>query len=251
MPIAGESTDRGDIIIAPNVANTIHRLKRNLVLVRPTEQRRARGLLQRELNVIVALLGLVLLLPLIVVVALLVKLTTPGPVFYKQVRVGVDRRQGRPGGNWRRNTDYGGKLFTMYKFRTMYVQPGASEEVWASEGDPRITPIGRWLRTYRIDELPQLYNVLKGDMNIVGPRPEQPRIFIQLRDMIDGYDQRQRVLPGITGVAQINHHYDRTIDDVRVKLGYDLAYAARQSALEDLRTMLRTVPVVIFRRGGW
>jgi lipopolysaccharide/colanic/teichoic acid biosynthesis glycosyltransferase len=206
---------------------------------------------QRELNVAVASIGLVLCLPVFIVLALLVKLSSKGPIFYKQPRVGVDRRGGRPGGNGRRKVDYGGKLFTMYKFRTMYTQTGPAQQVWAQKADPRVTPIGRVLRKYRLDELPQLINVLKGEMNIVGPRPEQPEIFVKLRDQVESYSQRQRVLPGITGFAQINHHYDLSIDDVRTKVKFDLEYAARQSALEDLRTMMRTVPVILFRRGGW
>ncbi|HEY0811393.1 MAG TPA: sugar transferase [Longimicrobiales bacterium] len=206
---------------------------------------------QRELNVLVAVVGLILCLPVFAVVAVLVKLSSRGPVFYKQPRVGVDRRAGRPGGNGRRKIDYGGKLFTIYKFRTMFTQEGPAQQVWAGKEDPRITPIGRVLRKYRLDELPQLINVLKGDMNIVGPRPEQPEIFLRLRDEVESYGERQRVLPGITGLAQINHHYDMTIDDVRTKVKFDLEYASRQSALEDLRTMVRTVPVVFFRRGGW
>jgi lipopolysaccharide/colanic/teichoic acid biosynthesis glycosyltransferase len=206
---------------------------------------------QRELNVLVAFIGLIVCLPVFAVVAILVKLSSRGPVFYKQDRVGVDRRGGRPGGNGRRKIDYGGKLFTIYKFRTMYTQDGPAAQVWADKADPRVTPIGSVLRKYRLDELPQLINVLKGDMNIVGPRPEQPEIFLRLREQVESYGERQRVLPGITGLAQINHHYDMTIDDVRTKVKFDLEYASRQSALEDLRTMVRTVPVVFFRRGGW
>lgn len=206
---------------------------------------------QRELNVLVALFGLLVCLPVFAILALVVKLSSPGPVFYKQLRVGVDRRGGRPGGNGRRKIDYGGKLFTIYKFRTMYAQTGPAQQVWAGKEDPRVTPIGRVLRKYRLDELPQLFNVLKGDMNIVGPRPEQPEIVLKLREQVENYIDRQRVLPGITGLAQINHHYDMCVDDVRTKVRYDLEYAARQSALEDLRTMVRTVPVVLFRKGGW
>ncbi|HET9439716.1 MAG TPA: sugar transferase [Longimicrobiales bacterium] len=206
---------------------------------------------QRELNVLVAFLGLLICLPVFAILAVIVKISSPGPVFYKQQRVGVDRRGGRPGGNGRRKIDYGGKLFTIYKFRTMFTQTGNAPQVWADKADPRVTPVGRVLRKYRLDELPQLFNVLKGDMNIVGPRPEQPEIFLKLREQVERYGDRQRVLPGITGFAQINHHYDMTIDDVRTKVRFDLEYAARQSAMEDLRTMVRTVPVVLFRRGGW
>jgi lipopolysaccharide/colanic/teichoic acid biosynthesis glycosyltransferase len=225
----------------------------SLVLVTPNAQaeRQRAARLQRILNVAVATIGLALALPVMVVVAILVKLSSRGPIFYTQLRVGVDRRQGRPGGNWRRKVDYGGRLFKIYKFRTMYV-PDAKDagETWAKPDDPRVTSIGRFLRQYRLDELPQLWNVLKGDMNIVGPRPEQPAIFMELRERIHGYTERQRVLPGITGWAQINQQYDRCIDDVRRKLEYDLEYAARQSALEDLRIMLRTFPVIVFRKGA-
>lgn len=224
-----------------------------LVLVAPkAKTRRERALRgQRLLNVVVAAIALVLALPVMVVVALLVKLSSRGPIFYTQLRVGVDRRQGRPGGNWRRKVDYGGRLFKIYKFRTMYVpETSDPDQTWAQPNDPRVTPVGRFLRAYRLDELPQLWNVLKGDMNIVGPRPEQPAIFMELREQIHGYTLRQRVLPGITGWAQINQQYDRCIDDVRRKLEYDLEYAARQSALEDLKIMLRTVPVIVFRKGA-
>jgi lipopolysaccharide/colanic/teichoic acid biosynthesis glycosyltransferase len=185
------------------------------------------------------------------IVALLVKLSSPGPALYRQTRVGVDRRTSS-GGNFRRRIDYGGRLFTIYKFRTMYVDPDAQpKQQWAAKGDPRITPIGRFLRQTRLDELPQLINVIKGDMNVVGPRPEQPNIFLQLREQVDGYARRQRVLPGITGWAQVNQSYDQNLDDVRRKVKLDLEYAARMSAAEDLKIMLRTVPVILLRSGGW
>jgi lipopolysaccharide/colanic/teichoic acid biosynthesis glycosyltransferase len=131
----------------------------------------------------------------------------------------------------------------------MYVQSRPAE-VWASKDDPRITPVGRFLRAYRLDELPQLLNVLKGDMNVVGPRPEQPRIFQELRRELDRYPERQRVLPGITGWAQINHHYDQTLEDVERKLQLDLEYIQRRSAFEDIKIMARTMPVMLFRRGA-
>jgi lipopolysaccharide/colanic/teichoic acid biosynthesis glycosyltransferase len=138
----------------------------------------------------------------------------------------------------------------MYKFRTMFMEEGSAREVWAAKDDPRITPVGRFLRVYRLDELPQLLNVLKGDMNIVGPRPEQPSIFQSLRASLDDYPERQKVLPGITGWAQINHHYDQSLDDVKRKLRLDLQYIRRRSAVEDLKIMARTMPVMIFRKGA-
>ena len=123
--------------------------------------------------------------------------------------------------------------------------------MWARPNDPRVTAIGRLLRLYRLDELPQLLNVLRGDMDVVGPRPEQPAIFARLRLQIDRYQERQRVRPGITGWAQINQCYDTCVDDVRSKLQHDLEYISRQSFLEDLKIMLRTLPVVIGKRGAW
>jgi lipopolysaccharide/colanic/teichoic acid biosynthesis glycosyltransferase len=207
----------------------------------------------RALNVVLALLALVSLLPLMLVIAVLIKLTSRGPVLYTQERVGQDRRQrGVAALNHRRSHDWGGRPFTMYKFRTMRVDAEQhSGAVWAQERDSRVTPIGGVLRQYRLDELPQLVNVLRGEMNIVGPRPERPTIFAELRSHIAEYPLRQRAKPGITGLAQINHHYDRSLDDVRTKVGYDLEYIRRQSLREDLRIMLKTIPVILLRRGGW
>jgi lipopolysaccharide/colanic/teichoic acid biosynthesis glycosyltransferase len=110
--------------------------------------------------------------------------------------------------------------------------------------------VGRFLRAYRLDELPQLFNVLKGDMNVVGPRPEQPEIFKELREKVDGYQHRQRVLPGITGWAQVNHHYDQCVEDVKRKLEYDLDYISRRSPVEDLMIMTRTPVVMVLKQGS-
>jgi lipopolysaccharide/colanic/teichoic acid biosynthesis glycosyltransferase len=208
---------------------------------------------QRALNFALALAALVALLPIFVLLAVLVKLTSRGPVFYLQERIGLDRRAPGPGAaNHRRGPDLGGRPFTIYKFRTMYLDAERhSGAVWAAPADPRVTLLGRVLRQYRLDELPQLLNVLKGEMNIVGPRPERPTIFAELRSHIAEYPLRQRTKPGITGLAQINHHYDRSLDDVRTKVGYDLEYIRRQCLREDLRIMLKTIPVVLLRRGGW
>lgn len=205
----------------------------------------------RALSVVVAAVGIVACAPLLIAIALIVRLTSPGPVLYTQVRVGVDRRRPGSQNTGRRRIDHGGKPFKIYKFRTMYVGSDHGVEQWATPDDPRVTPIGRILRRYRLDELPQLINVLRGEMNVVGPRPEQPEIFMELRDRIENYAWRQRVLPGITGWAQINHHYDRTLEDVQRKLAYDLEYVERRCWREDLRIMLRTVPVILLRRGGW
>jgi lipopolysaccharide/colanic/teichoic acid biosynthesis glycosyltransferase len=202
---------------------------------------------------VVAVTGLVVGFPLMLLIAVLVKVSSPGPAIFRQVRVGLDRRwlrSRRP--DSRRQEDTGGKPFTIYKFRTMTSGGHLPDaEVWASPHDPRVTRIGRVLRQYRLDELPQLWNVITGDMNIVGPRPEQPRILLNLRQQITEYPARQRVRPGITGWAQINHHYDRSIDDVRRKVAFDLEYIERQSVAEDLWIMARTVPVILTRYGAW
>ena len=207
---------------------------------------------RRALNILVATVGLVVAFPLMLLIAALIKLTSRGPVLFTQTRVGLDRRAlSGAGGNTRRHTDLGGTPFTMYKFRTMHPANETTSETWAQPEDGRVTGLGQVLRKFRLDELPQLFNVLKGDMNIVGPRPEQPTIFVYLREQIEGYQRRQRVRPGITGWAQINQGYDTSVDDVRRKVRYDLEYIRRQSALEDLRIMARTLPVMLRRRGAW
>jgi len=207
----------------------------------------------RFLSIVIALVGLVVAAPLMLVIAILIKLTSPGPVLYSQARVGLDRRTSRSyDGKCRRFLDLGGRAFKIYKFRTMCHAPQERDlAVWARPNDPRVTPLGRVLRKFRLDELPQLVNVLRGDMNIVGPRPEQPRIFADLRTKIGHYHERQRVPPGITGWAQIHHHYDRSMDDVRRKVEYDLEYVSDRSVAKDLKIIARTLPVMLFQRGGW
>ena len=222
------------------------------VAMRPP-QKRGRDRAIRALNICVALIGLMITAPLLAVVALLVKATSRGPAIYKQPRVGLDRRQSRgPAAlNHRRKADQGGKIFTIYKFRTMYSdQRQTAPQVWASADDPRITPVGRLLRQTRLDELPQLFNVLKGDMNIVGPRPEQPAIFEGLRQELQTYGKRQRVLPGITGLAQISLPYDTSINDVKNKVDLDLEYIRRRSVGHDLLIMAKTMPVMVLRKGA-
>jgi lipopolysaccharide/colanic/teichoic acid biosynthesis glycosyltransferase len=217
--------------------------------VTPRERSEA---LSRGLNIVLATIGLIVASPLILLIALAVKLTSRGPVLYSQSRVGVDRRSRFGKADDRRVYDLGGRPFMMYKFRTMHVNAEADgRAVWAKKVDPRVTLVGRVLRRTRLDELPQLYNVLLGDMNIVGPRPERPTIFADLRENIPEYPMRQRVKPGITGWAQINQCYDVSMDCVREKVRYDLEYLRRQSIAEDLRIMTMTVPVMLFRKGGW
>jgi len=205
---------------------------------------------RRVLNVAVAVIGIVLTLPLMTVIAIAIRLTSSGPVIFRQQRVGIDRRVGPRGPvEERRVTDAGGRIFTMYKFRTMYYRP-RNREVWSRPGDPRVTPVGRVLRAYRMDELPQLFNVLRGEMNVVGPRPEQPRIFSSLADKFGSYRMRQRVLPGITGMAQIQLPYDQSLDDVRKKMDKDLEYIEKRGFWTDFKIMLRTVKVLFFKRGS-
>jgi lipopolysaccharide/colanic/teichoic acid biosynthesis glycosyltransferase len=205
----------------------------------------------RVVNLSLASVALVAIAPIMALVAVLVRITSPGPAFYSQTRVGVDRRWRRNQSDDRRVHDYGGKPFKMWKFRSMCVDAEPDgRAVWARKCDPRVTPIGSFLRKTRLDELPQLYNVLRGDMNIVGPRPERPQIFVELRANIPEYPIRQRVKPGITGWAQINQAYDTCIDDVRTKVRYDLEYIQRQSLALDLRIMSMTIPVMLARRGG-
>lgn len=207
----------------------------------------------RVVNVALASLALIVLSPVILLVAIAVKLSSRGPAVYSQTRVGLDRRtQSIDALYSKRKQDQGGTLFTIYKFRTMRADAERiSGAVWATRNDPRVTRLGRMLRRTRLDELPQLVNVIMGDMNIVGPRPERPSIFVRLREDLPDYRFRQRTRPGITGWAQINHTYDTSIDDVRAKIRYDLEYLERQSLAEDLMIMAKTLPVMIFRRSGW
>ncbi len=190
--------------------------------------------LQETYSWFVALAGFLLTLPFALVVALLIKLTSRGPVLYRQRRVG-------------RN----GKEFTLYKFRSMRVDAEADTgAVWAQRDDPRVTGLGRWLRLLRIDELPQFVNVLKGDMCIVGPRPERPEFVATLSHQIPFYRQRHCIKPGITGWAQINHKYGNTIEDTIMKLEYDLYYIKNLSLRLDAYVIFQTFKVMLLSRGA-
>ena len=204
---------------------------------------------RRILNVLVALLGLIVTSPLMLLIAIAIKLTSRGPVIYTQERIGLDIRGSRPtSSDPRRKIDLGGRPFVMYKFRTMCLDAeSGTGAVWCLKKDPRVTPIGEFLRHCRLDELPQLVNVLKGDMNVVGPRPERPTLFADLRAKIPSYQLRQRTRPGITGYAQVNLEYDASVEDVSRKLEFDLEYLSRQSVRTDLYIMAMTVPVMLFR----
>ncbi|PKN54454.1 MAG: hypothetical protein CVU56_26495 [Deltaproteobacteria bacterium HGW-Deltaproteobacteria-14] len=188
--------------------------------------------LKRQADALGALLGLVALAPVLLLTALAVALTSRGPVLYRQTRVG----------RWK-------KPFTLYKFRTMRADAEAAGARWASDGDPRVTAIGRLLRKSRVDELPQLWNVLVGQMSLVGPRPERPAFTERLERAIPYYDLRHLVRPGITGWAQVSYRYGASLDDAVAKLEYDIYYVKHASLVFDLRILARTVGVVLGLRG--
>jgi lipopolysaccharide/colanic/teichoic acid biosynthesis glycosyltransferase len=243
----------------------------------------------RALNIVLAAAALVLLSPLLFLIAVAIKLNSRGPILYTQIRVGEDHRfsddrrsrtERRDSGDrrasldrrgrlerrttlnrrlpvrrpryGRRHENIGGDPFRIYKFRSMCVDAECgSGAVWATQSDARVTRVGALLRRSRLDELPQFINVLKGEMNIVGPRPERPSIFCRLRTEIPEYALRQRTRPGITGRAQISQTYDTCLEDVKTKVGFDLEYLRRRTVWEDVKIMAKTIPVMLFRRGGW
>jgi len=241
------------------VARPVERERTSVVTLEATgpgddfEPRVRSELVSRVFNFSTALLMLVVASPVMLLAALVIRLTSRGPVLYTQTRVGIDRRWSR---TWplqeRRREDLGGIPFTIYKFRSMRVDAEVNgQAVWATQNDDRVTAVGKFIRKTRIDELPQLVNVLRGDMNIVGPRPERPSIFVRLREQIEEYPVRQRVKPGITGLAQVCNPYDTCLDDVRRKVHFDIEYMKQQSLAADIAIMVRTVPVMLFRIGGW
>lgn len=190
--------------------------------------------LQNIYSEALGLVGMLITLPVMAVVALVVKLSSPGPVLFRQTRVGLH-----------------GKPFVLYKFRSMYADAEArTGAVWATKDDPRITPAGRWLRKLRLDELPQFFNVVRGQMSMVGPRPERPEFCAMLEEKIPFYRQRHWVKPGITGWAQINHKYGDTIGDSLTKLEYDLYYIKNVGPALDAYIIFHTVKVMLLSRGA-
>lgn len=215
--------------------------------------------LRRVADVTVAVLGLLVCAPLMALIAVAIKLDSDGPVFYAQARVGENRRRVQSPMRWlanvirldHRRANQHGQIFRMVKFRTMRTDAEASSgAVWAQENDPRVTRVGRFLRKSRLDEIPQLWNVLCGDMSLVGPRPERPEFVRQFVVAIPGYADRHWVKPGITGLSQVRQGYDRNLDDVRRKLDNDLEYIARRSPWLDLQICWRTLSVMIYGRGA-
>lgn len=191
-------------------------------------------LVKRSLDIVLSVAGLAVTLPFFPLIALIIKLDSAGPLFFSQIRTGLHE-----------------KTFLLYKFRTMRqdAEKGTGA-VWATENDPRITTVGAFLRKSRIDEFPQFFNVLRGDMSFVGPRPERPEFVEKLKELIPYYSKRHFVKPGLTGWAQVCYPYGSTVEDAVEKLRYDLYYTKNLSPFLDLLIVLETIKVVIFGRGG-
>jgi sugar transferase (PEP-CTERM system associated) len=189
--------------------------------------------LRRVINAGLAAIGFLASLPIMIIIAIAIKLDSHGPILYLQERVG-------------RN----GRIFKMIKFRSMRVDSEANGPVWASKSDPRVTRVGRIIRKFRLDELPQFINVLRGDMNFIGPRPERPEFVRQLSKLIPYYPQRHLIKPGLTGWAQIKYPYGASVEDAIEKLQYDLYYIKNQSLLLDAIIIFETIRTVLFGRGG-
>ena len=189
---------------------------------------------QRLSNTVVAVIGIILSSPIMLLTALAVRLSSPGPILYRQTRVGLDD-----------------SLFTVYKFRSMHADAeAATGAVWAQKDDPRVTQVGRIIRRIRFDELPQLFNVVKGEMSMVGPRPERPEFVKALSEQIPYYRQRHCVRPGITGWAQINYKYGDTLEDTITKLEYDLYYIKNMSLALDNYIIFHTLKAMLLSRGA-
>ncbi len=228
----------------------------------------ATRVLKRAMDIVLSIGLLIVLAPVMLLTAVAVKLTSPGPVIFRQTRVGLNLRQGRrdrriqnagppfqlgerrdPASDRRRRHSYG-RHFTLYKFRTMRVDAEKNGAQFAVRGDPRVTPIGRFLRKTRLDELPQLWNVLRGEMSLVGPRPERPEFIAQLSEQIPDYLARLGLKPGLTGIAQIVNGYDNDIEGFRRKVAYDLLYLQNCCLWNDVKILLRTIRVVLTGSGA-
>ena len=195
-------------------------------------QARISGIARNIVHRIVALIGALCSLPIAIVTAILIKLDSRGPVLYKQERVGKN-----------------GASFTVMKFRSMRTDAEKAGPVWASLDDDRTTRVGKIIRKLRIDEIPQFWNILRGDMDFVGPRPERPHFVAQLAEEIPYYEQRHLIAPGLTGWAQIKYPYGASIEDARQKLQYDLFYIKNQSLKLDAIILFETVKIILFGRG--
>jgi exopolysaccharide biosynthesis polyprenyl glycosylphosphotransferase len=192
------------------------------------------SVVKRAFDIVASLLLLILAMPLVLLAAIAVKLESRGPAFYRQRRVGLYNQ-----------------AFDILKLRSMRVDAEAAGKAqWAAQDDPRVTRVGRFIRKVRIDELPQAWTVLKGEMSFVGPRPERPQFVRQLEQQLPYYAERHMVKPGITGWAQINYPYGASVEDARHKLEYDLYYAKNYSPFLDLLILLQTLRVVLWPQGA-
>ncbi len=219
--------------------------------------------MKRGIDIFGALIGLIISLPLFIFVPLAIKLDSPGPIFYKQLRIGRNRRQrerrrnpvhngGERRRGERRRENLWGTPFYLYKFRTMREDAEKkSGPIWAIPNDPRITKVGRFLRKTRMDEIPQFFNVLKGEMSLVGPRPERPYFVKSLKEKVPEYPARLVIKPGLTGPAQIECGYDSSIEDVKRKVKLDLDYVHNCTLIKDLKIIFSTVGVLITGKGAY
>jgi len=271
-PSRDEFADLFDNYVADDNLPSTEWLTR-LKLQRPRRNTRCLGettrLLKRINDIVVSATMLVLLSPVMMLVALAVRVTSRGPVIFSQTRVGLnlrqkprDRRQQaaevatadvaeRRGTGIDRRRDSGyGKPFTLYKFRTMKIDAEKNGAQFAVKGDPRVTCIGRFLRKTRLDELPQLWNVLRGEMSLVGPRPERPEFIDKLSAEIPNYINRLGLKPGLTGVAQVVNGYDNNIESFKRKVNLDLLYLQNCCFWNDLKIMFRTIRVVLTGSGA-
>lgn len=222
--------------------------------------------MKRLLDLTGATLGLIVLSPVMLLTAIVVKLSSPGEAIFSQTRVGLNRRnlwtpdrransqaapryKSRRSQDRRQSTGYG-RHFTLYKFRTMVIDAEKNGAQFAQENDPRVTTLGRFMRKSRLDELPQLWNVLVGDMSLVGPRPERPEFIADLSREVPHYLDRLQLKPGLTGIAQIVNGYDNNIESFKRKVAYDLLYLRNCSVMNDLKILLRTVRIVLTGKGA-
>lgn len=223
--------------------------------------------MKRAMDVVVATLMLIGLAPVMLLVALAVRLTSPGPIIFSQLRVGLNYRKKRPDRRKsamagaanqsderrqgpRRNEGGFGRPFVLYKFRTMRTDAEKNGAQFAQKNDPRVTSIGRFLRLTRLDELPQLWNVLIGDMSLVGPRPERPEFIEKLTAEVPGYLHRLGLKPGLTGIAQVVNGYDNNIESFRRKVALDLLYLQNCCLWNDIKILFRTIGVVLTGKGA-
>ncbi|HTG88279.1 MAG TPA: TIGR03013 family XrtA/PEP-CTERM system glycosyltransferase [Pyrinomonadaceae bacterium] len=204
-----------------------------LIFTGPGRKAKLASISRNVVHRLAALMGAFLSLPIVLVTAILIKLESRGPVFYKQERVGKN-----------------GRAFTLIKFRSMRVDAEADGPVWASKGDDRTTRVGRVIRKVRVDEIPQFWNILRGEMSFVGPRPERPHFVAQLAQEIPYYEQRHLIAPGLTGWAQIKYPYGASIEDARQKLQYDLFYIKNYSLVFDAIILFETIKIILFGRGA-